>query len=162
LFLSNQDLLYFVLSFCMTAVAYAVKAGVVMDTSRLTPSQRATRLGLANTLVCAYVALTVTLVLTYGREVAADGTLALSAVLSVVVAGTTTRPPRSNSTTSQWFSHEYGKYVAANLVVVLIQVINLTVSSCLQREETLHQATVLLILNFSLGCSAKLRFRFFP
>ena len=106
--------------------------------------------------------MTVTLVLTYGREVAADGTLALSAVLSVVVAGTTTRPPHSNSTTGQWFSHEYGKYVAANLVVVLIQVINLTVSSCLQREETLHQATVLLILNFSLGCSAKLRFRFFP
>ena len=115
----------------------------MMDTSRLTPTQRAMRFGLANTLTCIYVAITVCMGAFYGKQVAADGTLAL-------------RPPRSDSTSGQWFSHEFGKYIGAAITLALSQMLSIVATSCLQHQDTVNQGSTILLFNFALCATSSL------
>ena len=97
-------------------------------------AERAARFGMSNTLINVYISLTILLVGLYGQRVAAHGSLVLVAVLSIVNGGATTRPPKSDSTSGQWYSHEFGKYIAA----AFAQVLSFVAVCCLQKQDLSH------------------------
>ncbi|OLP93392.1 hypothetical protein AK812_SmicGene24721 [Symbiodinium microadriaticum] len=144
------------LSFAMGAVAYTVRAAVFFDSSRLTPSPKASRIGVSNMLIILHVTLTVVLVSIYGNSMAGDGGLALSSVLCLINSGVSTRPPRNDSVSGQWFGHELGKYIAAALTIVLCQVLPFVAICCLQRVDTAYQGLVVLLFVFVLSCAGSL------